>query len=119
MSLTRAALRLPRVGTSLLESRIPRTSLAVVNQRRWLRKPPPRDRAWAERKEEDDRNRRDLESTQQSAGLTPPNQQPEQQGPGLNTQLASTYQQTQMASCRRITLRLRFLGTAVLSFRDR
>jgi hypothetical protein len=53
MSLARAALRLPRVGPTLLESRIPRTSLAVVNQRRWLRKPPPRDRAWAERKDED------------------------------------------------------------------
>ena len=90
MSLVRATLRLPRVGPRLLESRIPRTSLAAVNQRRWLRKPPPRDRAWAERKNEDDHNRRDLESTQQSAGAVPQNQQHEQQGPGLNTQLAST-----------------------------
>jgi hypothetical protein len=90
MSLARAALRLPRVGTSLLETRIPRTSIAVVNQRRWLRKPPPRDRAWAERKDSDDHNRRNLESTQQSAGAAPLNQQHEQQAPGLNTQLAST-----------------------------
>jgi hypothetical protein len=90
MSLARAALRLPRPGTSLLESRIPRASLAVANQRRWLRKPPPRDRAWAERKDEDDQNRRDLESTQHSNGAALPNQQHEQQGPGLNTQLAST-----------------------------
>lgn len=93
MSVARYALRLPRVGGRLLESRIPRTSIAVVNQRRWLRKPPPRDRAWAERKNEDDQERRDLESTQHINGNQPPQEQ-QQQGPGLNTQLASTLSET-------------------------
>lgn len=97
MSVARHALRLPRVSATLLESRIPRTSIAVVNQRRWLRKPPPRDRAWAERKNDDDQRRRDLESAQQPIGSDPVNQHPQeqqQQGPGLNTQLASTLSET-------------------------
>ena len=96
MSVARHATRLPRVGATLLESRISRTSIAVVNQRRWLRKPPPRDRAWAERRNEDDQHRRDLESSQLPMGSDPVNQQHEQQqqGPGLNTQLASTLSET-------------------------
>jgi hypothetical protein len=97
MSVVRHALRLPRAGASLLESRIPRTSIAVVNQRRWLRKPPPRDRAWAERKNEDDQHRRDLESSQLPISSDPANQhqqEQQQQGPGLNTQLASTLSET-------------------------
>lgn len=97
MSVARHALRLPRVSATLLESRIPRTSIAVVNQRRWLRKPPPRDRAWAERKNEDDQHRRDLDSARQPIGSDPTNQQQQeqqQQGPGLNTQLASTLSET-------------------------
>jgi len=97
MSVARHALRLPRVSATLLESRIPRTSIAVVNQRRWLRKPPPRDRAWAERRNEDDQHRRDLESAQQPIGNDPLNQhqqEQQQQGPGLNTQLASTLSET-------------------------
>ena len=79
MSVARHALRLPRVGATLLESRIPRTSIAVANQRRWLRKPPPRDRAWAERKNEDDQHRRDLESAQQPIGSDPASQQQQEQ----------------------------------------
>lgn len=97
MSVVRHALRLPRVSAALLESRIPRTSIAVVNQRRWLRKPPPRDRAWAERKNEDDQHRRDLASAQQPVGSDSINQhqqEQQQQGPGLNTQLASTLSET-------------------------
>ena len=96
MSVVRHALRLPRVGATLLESRIPHTSTVVVNQRRWLRKPPPRDRAWAERRNEDDQHRRDLQSAQQPTGSDPANQQhqQQQQGPGLNTQLASTLSET-------------------------
>jgi hypothetical protein len=95
MSVARHTLRLPQVGASLLETRIPRTSLAVVNQRRWLRKPPPRDRVWAERKTEDDENRRNLESARQNHSIDPAHQQEQQQqGPGLNTQLASTLSET-------------------------
>jgi hypothetical protein len=94
MSLIRATLKLPRVGARLLETRIPPTPLAVVNQRRWLRKPPPRDRAWAERKAQEDQDRRDQEAAHQIPKEPAGQEQQQPQGPGLNTQLASTLSET-------------------------
>lgn len=95
MSVARHALRLSRVGGSLhaLEARIPRTSLAGVHQRRCLHKPPPRDRAWGQRRNEDDKERHELEPAQHHLPGTDSARQ-HQQGPGLNTQLASTLSET-------------------------
>ena len=92
MPVARHTLRLSRVGVSLLEARVPRTATAVVNQRRCLHKPPPRDRAWGQRRNEDAKERHNLEPAQHLPGTDPASQQ--QQGPGLNTQLASTLSET-------------------------
>lgn len=94
MSVVRCSLRLPRLHAGLLSTRVPRaTPLALVSQRRWLRKPPPRERAWGEGKhDDDDQARRGLDHAQQSSNFPEAGQQQQQQqaGPGLNTQLAST-----------------------------
>ncbi|KAM0723486.1 hypothetical protein Q7P37_000473 [Cladosporium fusiforme] len=96
MSLVRGSRSLLRVGASLTETRLPRASVAIVNQRRWLRKPAPRARAWGERKPEDHNNHDHLpeEARPQAGNEQLPNQQ---QGPGLNTQLASTLSQSSSA----------------------
>lgn len=83
------------MGASLTETRLPRASIATVNQRRWLRKPAPRGRPWGERKQEDNSNQHiPEEARSQAASEHIPNQQ---QGPGLNTQLASTLSQSSNA----------------------
>lgn len=92
MSVAHHAFRVPRVGIRLLELRSPRTSLAVVDQRRCLHKPPPRDRAWGQRRNHENEEHNKLESSQHIPGADPASQH--QQGPGLNTQLASTLSQS-------------------------
>ncbi|KAK5112318.1 hypothetical protein LTR85_011590 [Meristemomyces frigidus] len=89
MSAARWSLRLPRAGIQLAERRIARSAIRRVGQRRWLQKPPPRARPWAGRPEDGDQsNDTSLQRTQQHS--EPQQTNANEQGPGRNTQLATT-----------------------------
>lgn len=101
MSAARWSLRLPRASAHILESRTPRNIIRRVDQRRWLRKPPPRARPWASTgKAHEENDQHALERTQNNYGASQAQQQQhqqqeqQQQQPGPNTRLASTLQQS-------------------------
>ncbi|EME43261.1 hypothetical protein DOTSEDRAFT_72609 [Dothistroma septosporum NZE10] len=95
MSVARWSLRLPRAVSVLnqgrvIQGRVSRrlpTKLALPSQRRWVQKPPPRDRPWASRPgdhEKDELHRDGQERAMQEGDVGA--QEPQ---PGRNAQLAT------------------------------
>ncbi|KAI5365191.1 putative scramblase [Septoria linicola] len=107
MSAARWSLRLPRAVSALSLTTEGRAGVTRVQQRRWIRKPPPRNRPWASipKKDGDEISRREdgsLEErasniqrqqhgeTQSAPEAQQSEQAPNQTTPGRNTQLAAT-----------------------------